>query len=304
MIDVLVVGAGPAGVAAAVTARRTGRQVVLIDKAAFPRDKCCGDGLTTLALRELEALGFDPATVPDFRRVDGAVLRAPSGRTFKVPLPTDAGIYAAVAPRLQFDAALVDLAVEAGVEVRLGHAVKSAAVEDGTVSLGVEGLGDLAARHVVAADGMWSPTRKALGLGGDGYLGEWHAVRQYVGGVTGAAADELIVWFEEDLLPGYAWSFPLPDGRANVGFGVLRDGSRTGKRDGVAPASATAVAPASATESHRQGGQRPLGRPARPSPRRRRLGPVGEAGGSPPRLADPGADRSSGAVPRTGAVHR
>jgi geranylgeranyl reductase family protein len=232
VIDVLVVGAGPAGVAAAVTARRTGRQVVLLDKATFPRDKCCGDGLTTLALRELEALGFDPATVADFRPVDGAVLRAPSGRTFKVPLPTDAGIYAAVAPRLQFDAALVDLAVEAGVEVRLGHAVKSAAVEDGTVSLGVEGLGDLAARHVVAADGMWSPTRKALGLGGDGYLGEWHAVRQYVGGVTGRAADELIVWFEEDLLPGYAWSFPLPDGRANVGFGVLRDGSRTGKRDG------------------------------------------------------------------------
>ena len=95
--------------------------------------------------------------------------------------------------------------------------------------VGVEGLGDVAARHVVAADGMWSPTRKALGLGADGYLGEWHAVRQYVGGVTGAAADELIVWFEDDLLPGYAWSFPLPDGRANVGFGVLRDGSRTGK---------------------------------------------------------------------------
>ena len=63
----------------------------------------------------------------------------------------------------------------------------------------------------------------------DGYLGEWHAVRQYVSGVSGAAADELIVWFDADLLPGYAWSFPLPDGRANVGFGVLRDGSRSGK---------------------------------------------------------------------------
>ena len=76
---------------------------------------------------------------------------------------------------------------------------------------------------------MWSPTRKALGVGPDGYLGEWHAFRQYVVDVSGSAADELIVWFEEDLLPGYAWSFPLPDGRANVGFGVLRDGSRSGK---------------------------------------------------------------------------
>ena len=76
---------------------------------------------------------------------------------------------------------------------------------------------------------MWSPTRKALGIGGDGYLGKWHAVRQYVTGVTGPAAHELIVSFDDDLLPGYAWSFPLHGGRVNVGFGVLRDGSRTGK---------------------------------------------------------------------------
>ncbi len=229
MIDVLVAGAGPAGVAAAVELRRAGRDVVVVDKAEFPRDKCCGDGLTTLALRELEHLGFDPASVADFQVVDGAVLRAPSGHTFKVPLPAGAGIYAAVTPRLQLDAALVDLAVAAGADVHLGHAVKSAAVDGETATVGVEGLGDLVAGHVVAADGMWSPTRKALALGSAGYLGEWHAFRQYVNGVTGAAADELIVWFDEDLLPGYAWSFPLPDGRANVGFGVLRDGTRGGK---------------------------------------------------------------------------
>ncbi len=70
---------------------------------------------------------------------------------------------------------------------------------------------------------MWSPTRRLLGLAEDGYRGEWHAFRQYVTGVGPAAAD-LHVWFEPDLLPGYAWSFPLPDGRANVGFGVLRGG--------------------------------------------------------------------------------
>jgi menaquinone-9 beta-reductase len=228
-IDSLVVGAGPAGVAAAIALKRAGRDVLVVDKAEFPRDKCCGDGLTTLALRELEQLGFDPDVVADFRVVDGAVLRAPSGHTFKVPLPADSGMYAAVAPRVHLDAALVDVAMTAGVDVRLGHAVKSVAIDDGTAVVGVEGLGDLSARHVVAADGMWSPTRKALGLGVDGYLGEWHAFRRYVGGVTGEAADELIVWFEEDLLPGYAWSFPLPAGRANVGFGVLRDGSRRGK---------------------------------------------------------------------------
>ncbi len=73
---------------------------------------------------------------------------------------------------------------------------------------------------------MWSPVRKALDLGEPGYLGEWHAFRQYVAGVDGSARDHLHVWFDADLLPGYAWSFPLPDGRANVGFGVLRDGTR------------------------------------------------------------------------------
>jgi menaquinone-9 beta-reductase len=70
--------------------------------------------------------------------------------------------------------------------------------------------------------------RKLLGHAEDGYLGEWHAFRQYAGGITGPAAQRLYVWFEADLLPGYAWSFPLPDGRVNLGYGVLRDGSRGG----------------------------------------------------------------------------
>jgi flavin-dependent dehydrogenase len=74
---------------------------------------------------------------------------------------------------------------------------------------------------------MWSTLRKLLGAGEPGYLGEWHAFRQYASGVTGSAAERLWVWFEPDLLPGYAWSFPLPGGEVNVGFGVLRtDGRR------------------------------------------------------------------------------
>ena len=98
-----------------------GRDVTVVDKAMFPRDKCCGDGLTTLALRELELLGFDPAVVADWQVVDGAVLRSPSGRQVRVPLPTGAGTYAAVAPRRQLDAALVDVARAAGATVLEGH---------------------------------------------------------------------------------------------------------------------------------------------------------------------------------------
>lgn len=221
-----MVGAGPAGVAAAIELRRAGRDVVVVDKARFPRDKCCGDGLTTLALRELERLGLRPESVPSFSRVDGATLRSPSGRTVKVPLPVGPGVFAAVTPRIELDAALVDLASVAGIKVHQGHGVVDASSNDDHVRLGVDGIGTIRAAYVVAADGMWSPTRKCLGLSVNGYLGEWHAFRQYVGDISGPAANQLIVWFDADLLPGYAWSFPLPGGRANVGFGILRGSGR------------------------------------------------------------------------------
>jgi glycine/D-amino acid oxidase-like deaminating enzyme len=69
-VDVVVVGAGPAGVAASVALAGAGRDVLLVDKARFPRDKCCGDGLTTGALRQLEELGLDPTSLPSMEVVD------------------------------------------------------------------------------------------------------------------------------------------------------------------------------------------------------------------------------------------
>ncbi|MET0146365.1 MAG: geranylgeranyl reductase family protein [Ilumatobacteraceae bacterium] len=225
--DIVIVGAGPAGTAAAVPLVSAGRDVIIVDKAVFPRDKCCGDGLTTLGLRELELLGFDPSAVTDWQVVGGAVLRSPSGREVTVPLPPGPGTYAAVAPRLQLDAALLDVASKAGATVVEGHGFDGSIADHGShVVVGLDGHEPVAARYVIAADGMWSPVRKALGLGVPGYLGEWHAFRQYAADVTGPAADHLYVWFDADLLPGYAWSFPLPGQRANVGFGVLRDGVR------------------------------------------------------------------------------
>ncbi len=227
--DVVVVGGGPAGTAAAITLARAGRAVLLVDKATFPRDKICGDGLTAGALRMLEDLGLRPDALPSWQPVQDVVVTSPSRRSVTFPLPRGEGLYAAVARRAELDAALLDLARAAGVAVRDGQSVTGAVERDDRVVLDVEGRGSVSGRYVVAADGMWSPMRKLLGVATPGYLGEWHAFRQYFTDVGPDAARDLHVWFEPDLLPGYAWSFPLPDGRANVGFGIQRDGGKVAR---------------------------------------------------------------------------
>ncbi|MDG2426998.1 MAG: geranylgeranyl reductase family protein [Acidimicrobiales bacterium] len=223
--DLLVVGGGPAGSAAAITGAKAGCSVLLVDKASFPRDKCCGDGLTTLALRLGEHLGLDPNLLSRWQPVADAVIHSPSGRSTRFPLPSNDGQYAAIVPRQDYDMALLSLAREAGAEVVDGHEVTHLGVvgNGGGATVEVAGLGSVWAKTVVAADGMWSTVRRNLGLSTSDDRGQWHAFRQYVSNVSRLASD-LHIWFEPDLLPGYAWSFPLPDGRANLGFGVLRGG--------------------------------------------------------------------------------
>ena len=101
--DVLIVGTGPAGCAAAITARRLGLKVTAIDRATFPRDKCCGDGLTTLALRELDSLGLTPSA-SSWLTVNDAYIRSPSGRELHLQLPRNRGQYAAIVKRVELDA--------------------------------------------------------------------------------------------------------------------------------------------------------------------------------------------------------
>jgi geranylgeranyl reductase family protein len=226
--DVLVVGAGPSGIAAALELQSTGQTVVVIDKAFFPRDKCCGDGLTTGALRILDELGFNPQTVPNWTVCSDVWLRSPSGSEMQFSLPTR-GQFAAIAPRIELDNALVQLARSKDIRVLEGHEFVSISEQtsdhitiDISNSHSNNKIETVQSKFVIASDGMWSPVRKSLGMSTPGYLGEWHAFRQYANNVTGSAKDRLHVWFEKDLLPGYAWSFPLQNGRVNIGFGILR----------------------------------------------------------------------------------
>ena len=220
---VVIVGAGPAGAAAAIELCRAGADVTVIDKAIFPRDKCCGDGLTSGALRHLDHLGFDPAHVSTWKPVTNVWITRPSGASMLFPLPKGPGQFAATAAREDLDMALVDLAIKEGATVRQGVAVVDVQLFEDRVVLETSD-GQIEADWLIAADGMWSPTRKLLGLHHQGYRGEWHAFRQYFNNVSERAAEELFVFFERDILPGYMWCFPLPDNRANIGFGVIRGG--------------------------------------------------------------------------------
>ncbi|HEY8216029.1 MAG TPA: geranylgeranyl reductase family protein [Acidimicrobiia bacterium] len=223
-LDVLVVGAGPAGVAAGIRAHDRGLRTLVVDKATFPRDKTCGDGLTAQALRLLEGLGIRVHDLAEAAVVRDTVLVSPSGREVSLPMP-HTGVYSAVVPRLALDAALVNVARARGVDVRCGAALTDLGETPEAVHARV---GDtmVEARHVIAADGHWSTVRRLREPEAPADLGSWHAFRQYFRGV-----DDPRQWvlFEEDLLPGYAWVFPLPGGRANVGFGVLRGPGVGGK---------------------------------------------------------------------------
>jgi geranylgeranyl reductase family protein len=227
-LDLVVVGAGPAGAAAALTAARAGLAVACVDRARFPRDKTCGDGLTAGALRLLEHLRVPVPGLATTQRVDTVVLRGPRGRLTTLPIPTD-GLHSVVTTRAELDAALVATARAAGVTVQEDATVVAVEPARDHVTVRVDGPGGpaaLVARHVVAADGHYSTVRRLVAPDGAAGLGRWHAFRQYFRGV---ADRRLWVCFEADLLPGYAWVFPLPGGRANVGFGVLRTRATSGR---------------------------------------------------------------------------
>ncbi|MDT7573773.1 MAG: hypothetical protein QOH17_106 [Pseudonocardiales bacterium] len=216
--DVAVVGAGPAGAAAALRVLQLapGSRVLLLDAADFPRDKTCGDGIAAPVFDLLDALGVPglDALSPPVPRLR---LRTPSGRTVDRVCARPSHVI----PREVFDAALVAAAVQRGAQLRR-HRVRGLEVRADSVVLD----GRFAAATVVGADGANSTVRRLLGAPPTPPASVAVAIRGYAPATPDPAA--LTIEYAEGAYPAYAWSFPLADGGANVGYGVFdRRGSAT-----------------------------------------------------------------------------
>lgn len=208
--DLVVVGAGPAGSAAALGALRLrpGLRVLLLDKAAFPRDKACGDGIAAHGRDELARLGV-PGLIDDYRPAPRLTVVSPGG----LRVSATAARPNHVVPRRVFDARLVEAARAAGAEVRV-HRVR--ALSGAGPVAEVDGI---RARAVVAADGANSAARRLIGLPASPERHTAIAVRGYAS--VPDEDDVQLIAMQRAGWPAYAWSFPIGDGTANVGFGML-----------------------------------------------------------------------------------
>jgi geranylgeranyl reductase family protein len=189
--------------------------VLLLDAADFPRDKACGDGIAPHGVDILRALGV-PDAVAGYQPVDRMRLRTPGGA--EVATPCQRANY--VIPRTVFDARLVAAAQARGA-VLLRRRVRSV-VPDTAAGQPVLVNGELRARVVVGADGAHSVTRRSLGIGANPPEALAIAVRGYADTAHTSGPPEQHIMMTDQGWPAYAWSFPIGDGRANIGYGMLR----------------------------------------------------------------------------------
>lgn len=229
-VDVLVVGAGPGGSAAAYYLAKHGVDVLMVERSEFPREKACGDGLTPRGVRRLQEMGVDPLG-PGFVRIDGLRVYRDEEPILTMPWPTlnDYPNYGLVRSRADLDRFLAEHAVAAGATLWQRTEGLQPLLTDGWVTgarlrrIDDGESFDVRAKLVIAADGAASRFGGAAGVRRDAQRPIGIAARRYY-----RTARNIGPWMEswlemvEDgkMLPGYGWVFPVADGVINVGAGL------------------------------------------------------------------------------------
>ena len=239
--DVFVVGAGPSGATTAYYLAQAGVNVLLLEKARFPREKVCGDGLTPRAVKALVAMGVDASADAGWLRNKGLRVIG-AGMRLELDWPDLDAFpgYGLVRQRADFDEILARRAQAAGAKLLEEVSVTGPVLDDQTGQIiGVTAQEDGAsrtyrARVVVAADGNSSRLAVAMGLHkrDDRPLGV--AVRTYY--TSPRHEDDYLeswldLWDGDKLLPGYGWIFGMGDGTSNVGLGLLNTSKAFGNTD-------------------------------------------------------------------------
>jgi geranylgeranyl reductase family protein len=243
--DVIVVGAGPAGSTTAYHLAQSGVDVLLLEKASFPRDKVCGDGLTPRAVKQLIRLGID-LDAPGWTRNKGLRIIG-AGHRLELPWPELASFppYGMVRTRTDLDELLAHHAEKAGARLMESTAVTGPVLDErtgrvvGVTARHVDDQGRKLAEEttysapvVVACDGVSSRLATSLGLQRRENRPMGVAVRAYYR-TPRHDDDWMESWLElwdgepgrSNLLPGYGWIFGVGDGTANVGLGILDSSS-------------------------------------------------------------------------------
>lgn len=224
--DVIIVGGGPAGSTAAMYLTKAGKNVALVDKALFPRDKTCGDAQGRRAANIMKELGiYDEYEKLPGQKIYGITLSSPNGTQVHLDVADRNGPAPGyVHKRMVYDNFLYQNAIRMGAKQKLMQ-VKDVIVEDGFAKgvIGTTPNGEtqeLRAKLVLGADGALSVVARKFGLADNPSGHNISALRIYYKNVKGIT-DRIEIHLVKDLIPGYFWIFPLPGGEANVGLGMI-----------------------------------------------------------------------------------